>query len=101
MPKLKAPIVSLGKDIYMNSDGIEVSGNDFGEFHPTAQIRSISDLDKGGVFVGVGFKIPLTREQATEYISKTEKLRPEDRIKIDTEIMSNSEFANQIFQMCM
>ena len=100
MPKLKDPVVSLGKDIYMNSDGIEVSKTDFGEFHPTAQIRSISDLEKGGVFSGIGFKINLTKNQARSYLMKTEKLKPVDRIEIDTTIMSDEKFAKEIFGMC-
>lgn len=90
MPKLKSPVVSSNV----------ISSADFGEFHPTAQIRSICDYNVGGVFKGIDFNVPLTRSQARKYLEITEKLKPSARIEIDKNIMKDRLFAVEVFKMC-
>lgn len=90
MPKLKAPVVSSNV----------ISSADFGEFHPTAQIRSICDYTAGGVFKGIDFNVPISRSQARKYLEVTEKMKPTARVEIDKTIMKDRLFAVEVFKLC-
>lgn len=99
MPELKQPVAAeVNSDLCIGDDGL--LQNDYGIFHPTAQLIGISDLEPGGTFKGIGFELELTQQTARNYINQTNRMRPVDRIKIDAEIMRNKVFAESVFLMC-
>lgn len=101
MPKLKAPVVNnVFSTMIEKNDNVELVGNDYGEFHPTIQILSICDLPRGGVFRGVNFNIQLDRATAIKYIRMTEKMKPQERIDIDSQILKSKKFAAEVFSIC-
>lgn len=77
-----------------------ISETTFGEFHPTAQIRAITDYSSGGIFKGKDFDLHVTRVQARRYMELTEKMKPNVRVEIDKTIMKDKLFAVEVFKMC-
>lgn len=95
MPKFKDPIVS--DELIEDSLGNIVSKADYGEFNPMLQLRSFSDLEKGGTFIGVDYEIDVSQPIAKIALSYMNSLKPIDRESKSAELMKNGDLAESFF----
>ena len=95
MPKLKDPIVS--DELVEDSLGNILSKADYGEFNPVQQLRSFSDLEKGGTFIGVDYEIDVSQPIAKVALSYMNSLKPIDREAKSAELMKSGDVAENFF----